>query len=299
MKILISGSSGLVGSYLVNFLAEKGHEISKLVRDPKKKAENDILWNPLGTKFDPAYIEDFRAIIHLAGENISSHLWTKKQKGKIKNSRVNSTNILAQAIARLEGPKPVFLCASATGIYGDRGDEVLTEQSAPGEGFLADVVREWEGASKPAENSGTRVVNVRTGIVLSDRGGILKKLLPVFKFGLGGKLGNGQQYMPWISLADLACIFEFCLVNDDIAGPVNAVAPEEVSNTYFTKTLASVLSRPAFLSAPASLLNLVLGEMADELLLSSARVESTVLKNKHFSFLNPTLKETLEKIFIT
>ena len=296
MKILISGSSGLVGSYLVNFLAEKGHEISKLVRDPKKKAENDILWNPLGTKFNPACIEDFRAIIHLAGENISSHLWTKKQKGKIKNSRVNSTNILAQAIARLEGLKPVFLCASATGIYGDRGDEVLTEQSAPGEGFLADVVREWEGASKPAENSGTRVVNVRTGIVLSERGGILKKLLPVFKFGLGGKLGNGQQYMPWISLADLACIFEFCLVNDDIAGPVNAVAPETITNTQFTKTLSGLLSRPAFLPAPEMVLKTFLGELADELLLASTKVDPVILKEKKFSFHNPTLKDTLMEI---
>ncbi len=293
MKILISGSSGLVGSYLVDYLTAKGHDISKLVRNPKRVNEKDLLWDPTGETFDHHTIEGFQAIIHLAGENISSRLWTRKQKEKIRNSRVNSTRILAEAIARIKSSKPIMLCASATGFYGDRGDEILTEKSASGEGFLAEVVGEWEAACEPAIQSGARVVNVRTGIVLSDRGGLLKRLLPVYKLGLGGKLGTGQQYMPWISLLDLIRVYEYCLENPDIKGPLNAVALESVTNKQFTRILSENLSKPANFHVPAVILNLLFGEMAQELFFSSARVEPQNLFRMKFEFQHPTLKSAL------
>jgi len=293
MNILISGSSGLVGSALSAHLSLKGHHLTNLVRHPQKKDSSDVLWDPMAESFDPDILAGYDAVIHLAGENIGSGLWTKKKKINIRDSRINSTTILSEAIAELNDNKPVFICASATGIYGDRGDEILTETSEPGKGFLADVVTEWEAACEPAIQTGAKVVNIRTGIVLRERGGILKRLLPIFKLGLGGKLGSGQQYMPWISLVDLVRIFDYCLNNNDIRGPLNAVALETVTNKQFTTILSGILSKPANIHIPAMILNSIFRDMARELFFNSARVESQYLFRMKFEFQHPTLKSAL------
>jgi uncharacterized protein (TIGR01777 family) len=296
LKILISGSSGLVGSFLAGYLTAKGHEIFRLVRDPKKRKTGDIFWDPVASQLDVRQMKSCHAVIHLAGENLANRLWTKKQKILIRNSRVVSTQFLAKTISHMTEPKPIFLCASATGFYGDRGDEVLDEQSAPGKGFLAEVVREWEAATDEAKNAGVRVVNLRFGVILSRQGGILGRLLPVFRFGLGGKLGNGRQYMPWIVLDDVAGAVDFCLHHSEISGPVNIVAPELITNDQFTQLLAALISRPAFFRIPAGLLRALLGEMADELFFSSTRVEPKVLRAMSYHYRYPQLRTALRSV---
>jgi uncharacterized protein (TIGR01777 family) len=296
MKILVSGSTGLVGTHLVKYLSDKGHIVSRLVRNSPQKSISDIYWNPSNNAFEFNLPLDFDAVIHLAGENIASGLWTNKKKAKIRDSRINSTEILARSIAQLTGQKPVFLCASATGYYGNCGNEILSEESPAGTGFLAEVVRDWENASVPAMHAGVRVVNIRSGIVLSNEGGILGRLRPVFKLGLGGKLGSGRQYLPWISIQDLVRIFEFALNNKKIEGPLNAVAPEMITNKDFTVKLAEILSRPSVFSVPEFILKTFLGEMADELFLNSARVEPKLLIDSGFEYKTPTLDLALASI---
>jgi len=258
--------------------------------------DGDILWDPAHGDLDHKQIRSFQAIIHLSGENLANWLWTEKQKVRIIRSRVDSTALLASAISRLPGAKPAFLCASAAHYYGDRHDDIVNEESGAGEGFLAGVVKMWEGAADEARSAGARVVHLRSGVILTRHGGFLNRILPVFYLGLGGKLGSGKQYFPWISLQDVMEIFEFCLQRTDIEGPVNVVAPQDITNKQFAEQLAGLLSRPSLFTLPASVLKFVFGEMAEEMFLSSIRMKPEVLLKKGFTFRHPTLQSALKSI---
>lgn len=292
MKILVTGSTGLVGSALVPSLKEQGHEVVRAVRRQTDNAA-EVYWNPEDGSMDAASLSGIDAAVHLAGENIAER-WTEEKKRRIRESRVKGTRLLSETLARLE-PKPrVLVSASAIGIYGNRGAEVLTEESSHGEDFLADVCREWEAATAPATESGIRVVNVRIGIVLSAKGGALAKMLTPFKLGVGGKVGSGEQYMSWVALDDVVGIIEHALTNESLSGAVNTVAPTPVTNLEFTKTLGSVISRPTIFPIPAFGLKLAFGkEMAEGTLLSSARVEPAGLKKSGYEFKYPTLEGAL------
>lgn len=298
MRILLSGSSGLIGSALVQRLKESGHELGYLVRRSADHSKNEIYWDAERGSIDRSPLADFapEAVIHLAGENVGKGRWTKTKKARIKDSRVKGTSILAQALASLSEKPRVFISASATGYYGTRGEDILDESSRPGDNFLAQVCQEWEAACGPAREAGIRVVNIRTGMVLSKKGGALAKLLTPFRFGLGGILGHGWQYMPWITLDDEVGAILFILEHGQIAGPVNLVAPESVTNREFTKTLGRVLWRPTCFPLPASTARVIFGEKADDLLLASARVEPKVLSNSGFTFQYPELKAALRHV---
>jgi len=293
MNILITGSTGLIGSALFSALTASGHRITRLVRRRDQHSTDFALWDPAQGPPDPATLANADAVIHLAGENISSHRWSPQQKARIRDSRVTSTTLLAAALATLERPPRVFICASAVGYYGNRGDEQLSENSGPGTSFLADVCQAWEGATTPATERGIRVVNTRFGVVLSGNGGALPRMLTPFRFGLGGTVGNGRQFMSWISLDDAVAAIIHALVTDSLRGPVNVVAPNPAANAEFTQTLASILSRPAFLALPAFAVRFLLGEMGEELLLSSARVLPHKLLDSGFVFRYPLLKDAL------
>ncbi|MCZ6632501.1 MAG: TIGR01777 family oxidoreductase [bacterium] len=287
MKILVTGSSGLVGSALSPVLVEKGHAVSRLGRSA---SQTDFSWDPEQGVLDEAALEGVEAVVHLAGENIAEGRWTAQKKQRIRDSRVKSTQLLSEKLAGLEQPPSVLLCASAIGFYGDRGDEFLREDSEPGSGFLPDVCQEWEGATQPAREKGIRVVNLRIGIVLSLAGGALAKMLFPFKMGVGGKIGSGNQYMSWITLDDLVGVMGHALSTEDLTGPVNAVSPGAVTNLEFTKTLGRVLKRPTLFPMPGFAARMAFGEMADALLLSSARVEPHVLRGSDYTFQNPDLE---------
>ncbi|HUG19638.1 MAG TPA: TIGR01777 family oxidoreductase, partial [Planctomycetaceae bacterium] len=250
-------------------------------------------WNPDAEEFDPAWFDGFDSVVHLAGENIAGGRWTKSYKQKILSSRRDVTRKLATALTRLEQPPRTLISASAVGWYGDRGDELLTESSSRGNGFLAEVCQEWEQAANPAREAGIRVVHPRIGVVLSPKGGALKKMLPIFRLGLGGVLGHGRQYMSWIGLDDLAGAIFHLLTDESLTGPVNCVAPNPVTNREFTKTLGRVLSRPAILPVPGFMAKLGLGQMAEELLLSGARVLPEVLSQSGYGFRSSNLEECL------
>lgn len=290
-RILISGASGLIGSALVSSFESQGDGVVRLVRHPPETAK-ELQWNPTAP-ISSALVDGFDVVIHLSGENISGR-WTEKKKRRIRDSRVFSTDFLSQALAKAEKKPSAFVCASAIGFYGNRGDEVLTEESPSGEGFFPDVCREWEGATKSAADAGIRVVNLRTGIVLSRDGGALKPMLLPFKLGLGGRIGDGRQYWSWIHIADFVSAVHHILKSS--SGPVNMSAPNPVTNAEFTRTLASVLKRPAILPAPAFALRLVAGELADEGLLASARVVPKTLLDSGFQFRFPELKPALEDL---
>jgi uncharacterized protein (TIGR01777 family) len=292
MKILITGSSGLVGSALFDFLASGGHQVYKMVRD-KSISPNEITWDPEKGEIDLLKLENFDAIIHLAGENIANKRWTKAQKEKIANSRIMGTRLLVDAINKLKNPPSIFISASAIGFYGSREDENLDENSKPGTDFLADTCIKWEEESKKLHNKSIRVVNTRFGIILDPRAGALSKLIPIFCIGGGGILGDGKQWMSWIALDDVLGALMHILANDKISGPVNLVAPNPHTNFDFTKILAKVMNRPALIPAPAFALKIVLGEMAEALLLSSARVEPKVLRDSGFEFAYPGLESAL------
>jgi uncharacterized protein (TIGR01777 family) len=242
-------------------------------------------------------VENFQVVIHLAGENISSGRWSKNQKNKILSSRINSTRLLTDKIREIGNPPEVFICASAIGYYGDRGTEVLTENSEPGEGFLADVVKKWEQIASSIQNLGHRTVFLRTGVVLSKHGGALKKTLLPFKLGLGAILGSGQQYVSWISLSDLIHIINYIIQNKTISGAINAVSPQPITNRQYSKALGKALARPVILKTPSILLKIVLGEMANALLLSSSRVLPEKLTNSGYQFIHPTIDQAFEAIF--
>jgi uncharacterized protein (TIGR01777 family) len=283
MKILIRGSHGLIGTALIQALEPEGHDIFRLVRYAPN-AETEIEWSPDRYSIALARLEGFDAVVHLAGESIAEGHWTDVKKKRIRESRVKGTRLLGDALANLSQPPKTFVCASAIGYYGNRGDEILTETSAPGNDFLSGVCVEWEKATALASEKGIRVVNCRFGIILDAKGGALKQMLPPFRMGVGGKIGSGKQWMSWIALDDVVSGIKFALANDSIRGPVNFVAPNPVMNAEFTTTLGKVLSRPTLFPIPAFGLRLLFGEMADALLLSSQRVEPAVLQASGYSF---------------
>jgi uncharacterized protein len=293
MKVLIAGASGLVGSALIPALETEGAEVTRLVRTTAGAGE--IEWHPNNDQIDAATLEGFDAIINFAGENIAAGRWTDDQKRKIRDSRVNGTHLLSEAIAKLKDRPKVFLCASATGIYGDRGDETLDEQSDSGGGFLAGVCREWEKATEPAVQAGVRTVNLRFGPIISREGGMLAKMLTPFKMGMGGKVGSGKQYISWVAIDDAVNAIKLALKDESFRGPLNVVSPHPVMNEEFTKTLGHVLSRPTALHMPAFAVRLAFGEMADEMLLTSQRVIPKRLNDAGFEFEYPELEGALRK----
>ena len=279
--VAVSGASGLVGGKLVGLLKSAGHTVLPISR--RSADSSTILWEPERGFLNPARLEGVDAIVHLAGENIAAGRWSPAQKQKIRDSRVQGTRTLVESLRGLSNRPKTLVCASAIGFYGDRGEEVLDEQSTAGTGFLPDVCREWEAAAAGATELGMRVVHVRLGVVLSAQGGALQKMLLPFKLGAGGIIGNGRQYWSWIGVTDAARIFAFCVENSSVSGPVNAVSPHTATNFDFTKTLGSVLRRPTVFPLPGFMAKLVLGEMAEPLLLASARVDrkSTRLNSSH------------------
>jgi uncharacterized protein len=294
-RVLVSGVSGPIGTALLLSLAASGAVIARLVRRPFDSNRGErieiIPWDPAGP-IDPAAVSRFDAVIHLAGESIVGR-WTAEKKAKIRDSRVVGTRHLAAALARAEVKPQVFLSSSAIGFYGDRGDEVLNEESAPGSGFLPEVCREWEAATQPAAAAGIRTVRVRTGVVLSPKGGALGKMLTPFQLGVGGRIGSGRQWMSWIDVQDWVGALHHILKTDLLQGPVNMVAPKPVTNAEFTKTLAGVLHRPAIFPMPSFVVKLAFGEMGETVLLGSQRVEPAQLVTSGYPFRFPTLAASL------
>jgi len=291
LAILISGATGLIGSALAALLGAAGHRVVRLVRG-ENPAENEIAWNPAAERLDPARLEGFDAVIHLAGENIAGR-WTEEKKRRIRDSRIRGTRLLSAALSRLARKPRVLICASATGYYGNRGEEILTEASPFGEGFLARLCRDWEAATEPAAAAGIRVVNLRLGMVLSPKGGALATMLRPFKLGLGGPLGDGRQYVSWIALEDVIGVTVHALLSESLAGPVNAVTPNAVRNREFARTLGDVLGRPALLPAPAFVLRALFNGLADEVLLAGARVLPEKLERTNYTFFLPELENAL------
>ena len=291
-RIAISGASGLVGSQLVPFLRAGGHDVVRLVRR-RPSAADEISWDPATDQIDAASLEGMDAVIHLAGVSIAGGRWTRARKASILSSRVQGTGLLAKTLTRLQRPPRVLVSASGIGYYGDAGNAPLTEESPQGSGFLADVCRVWEEATAPAAASGIRVVLPRFGVVLAGSGGLLARMVPLFRFGLGGPLGSGEQFMSWIALDDLLGVLLQAIADDRLVGPVNAVAPHAVTNHAFADTLGRVLGRPAVLRAPAAGLRLAAGELADELLLASQLARPARLEEVGFSFAFPGLEDAL------
>lgn len=282
MRILVTGGTGLVGSALVPELTQRGHEVVRLAHAETGQA---------------AGLVGIEAVIHLAGENIASGRWTPVKKSRIRDSRVLGTGLLARSLSRLEPPPRVMVSASAVGFYGNRGDETLTEASPVGSGFLAQLCRDWEAATEPARSRGLRIVFLRFGVILSPRGGALAKMLPPFRFGLGGWMGDGRQFLSWIAIDDVVGVIQH-VMNGDLRGPVNAVAPVPVTAREFAKTLGRVLGRPALLAMPALAARLALGEMAKEVLLASQRAEPRLLVASGYPFLYPTLEPALRHLLL-
>ncbi len=294
MKIAVTGSTGLVGQAFIDAAKQAGDEIVRVVRrDPQP---GDCLWSVTDGTIDAAALEGVDAVLHLAGENIAEGSWTDAKKKRILESRSKGTQLIAETIAKLENPPQVLVSASATGYYGTRGDEVLTEASEPGEGFLVDVCTQWEQSAEPARAAGIRVAHPRIGLVLTPKGAALKKMLLPFKMGAGGRVGSGKQWWSWITLPDLIGTFRFAIETESLSGPYNAVSPQPVTNAEFTKVLAKVLSRPAFIPAPAFGLRLLLGQMADDLLLASTRVEPVVLQQAGYNFKHSDLEAALRDL---
>ncbi len=296
LRILLSGSSGFIGSKLMSFLRLLGHDVVRLVRRKEELKEDAIFWDPNHGQFQKEAFEGFDAVIHLAGANIAEGRWTKQRKEQLFLSRCRDTWLLSQVLCRLYQPPKTVITASAIGFYGDRGDEELTEESAQGKGFLADLCDKWEKATDAIENRGARVVHPRFGAVLSAQGGMLKKMLPLFHLGLGGKLGSGRQKISWIGIDDLLGGIYHILMIEELSGPVNLVAPNPVSQAEFTKMLAKQLHRPAFFHLPASLLKVAFGEMGEEVFLSSARVIPEKLIQTGYVFRYPNLQTALDYV---
>ena len=294
LNVAMTGASGLVGTELSALLKSAGHCVVPMTRKPSVNSQNTITWDPKQGVVNPHQLESVDAIVHLAGENIAAGRWTAALKERIRKSRVEGTRALVQSLAGLQNCPKTLVCASAIGYYGDRGDEVLTESSAPGSGFLADVCSAWESEALAAANMDVRVVCLRIGVVLSPKGGALAKMLLPFKLGAGGVIGSGKQYWSWIGLNDLVRVIAFCVENENIRGPVNAVSPQAVNNYDFTKTVGAVLHRPTIFPMPGFVATMVLGEMADALLLSSAHVVPERLQAHGFQFAQPDLKSCLE-----
>jgi len=292
MRILVSGASGTVGSALVPALEDAGHQVVRLVRRPP--ATNEIRWDP-AIPLDPAAIEGFDGVVHLAGESIAGR-WTAAKKTRIRNSRIQGTRTLAEALAKTTQRPRVLVSASAVGYYGDRGDEVLTENSPSGSGFLAEVARGWEQATEPTAAAGIRVVVLRFGMILSPTGGGLAQMLSPFRMGLGGRMGSGRQWWSWITIDDVAGAIQYALNSEALRGTFNTVAPQPVRNAEFTRALGQVLSRPTIFAMPTFVVRLIFGEMGDELLLASQRVDSSKLQSSGYLFRHAELKTGLAEL---
>ena len=297
MNVAVSGASGLIGAALVSSLEAQGHRAIRLVRRMPRPDEDALRWDPSTGVLTPAGPSVADAVVHLAGDSILGLRWTAEKKRRIRESRTTATRLLVETLTRLTNPPAVLVCASGIGYYGSRGDEVLTEDSRPGTGFLADLARDWEAATATAIARGIRVVNLRLGVVLSARGGALATMLTPFRMGLGGVIGDGAQWMSWIALDDVIGAIRHALTTDALRGPVNTVAPAPVTNADFTRTLGRVLGRPTLIPLPAFAARLALGEMADELLLVSQRVMPARLLASGFAFRRPTLEDALRAAF--
>ncbi len=298
MNVLVTGASGLLGASLVRFLATAGHRVVTLTRAASATTDLPAVWNPVAGQIDLHRAGRLDAVVHLAGETIVQR-WTAGAKARIRDSRVRGTTLLCGALARLSEPPRVLITASATGYYGNRGDEWLDEQSVVGGGFLAEVSRDWEAATVPAAECGIRVVRLRLGLVLSARGGALGRMLPAFRLGIGGRLGDGRHYWSWITLDDVLRTIEHALGDEALNGPVNAVSPNPVTNREFTKILGEVLGRPTIFTVPAVAVRMLFGQMGKEALLASARVRPVQLEQTGFVFnlgeLEPALRHLLHR----
>ena len=295
MEIVVSGASGFIGSRLVPALERRGHRVVRLTRGDTGGGDS-IVWDPAAGQLDAASLEGTDAVVHLAGENIAARRWNPSQKERIRHSRVAGTRALCEALAGAPSVPETLVCASAIGIYGDRGGELLTEDSSHGSGFLAEVCADWEAATEPAAQAGVRVVLVRFGVVLSPDGGALAKMLLPFRMGAGGRVGGGAQLMSWIALDDAVRVLEHALAQGSLRGPVNAVSPHPVTNAQFTRALGRALRRPTIFPMPAAVARLAFGEMANELLLASQRVQPRALEQSGFTFEHPELEGALRHL---
>ena len=300
MRVIVTGATGLVGRALTRSLLGEGHSVTRLVRGGSQTFSAPgtaaVRWDPEAGTVEAEGLEGHDAAVHLAGESIAEGRWNDEKKRRIRESRVRGTQVFAETLARLERKPEVLVSASAVGFYGDRGEELLTEESASGEDFLSEVCREWEKATLPASQAGIRVVHLRTGVVLSGEGGALQKMLTPFKLGVGGRIGSGRQFMSWIDIDDLVGIIKHALTNRDLRGPVNAVAPRPVTNSEFTASLGRVLGRPTIFPMPAFAARLAFGEMADALLLSGQRVQPSRLESSGYKFAYPDLESSLRHV---
>ncbi len=292
-KILISGSTGLIGQALSSYLSTGGHQVVRLVRTSDLDDEGTIFWDPLNHIIDIESLEGFDYVIHLAGENVGESRWTKKKKGRISDSRINGTKFLTESLSHLKCPPKALLCASATGYYGDAGNDLVNEQSPNGAGFLAQVVENWEQSTQSATGQGMRVVNLRFGVVINPMGGALKKLLMPFKLGFGGKIGHGKQYMSWISLDDAICAIHHLMINSTVEGPINIASPNTVTNEEFTRQLGATLNRPTVATIPAFIIKIMFGQMGKETILASTRVDSTKLSQSGYTHIFSHIEEAL------
>ena len=288
MKVLISGATGLIGSALISELETGGHQTTRLTRSPR--SGGDIGWNPDAGEIDVSRLEGHDAVVHLAGESRGEGRWTREKKRRSRESRTRGTRLLAETIAGLPVPPRVMVSASAVGYYGDRGAELLREDSGPGSDFLAEVCKAWEAAADPAREAGTRVIHPRNGVVLSTEGGALARILPVFKLGGGGSIGSGRQWWSWIAIDDVAGAIVHALTDDSVEGPVNLGSPNPLTNAEFTRVLGRVLNRPTIFPLPAPAARLMFGEVADALLLASQRIEPAKLKETGYEFRYPELE---------
>jgi len=293
MKVLVTGSSGFIGSAVVRALRQSGHRVVRLVRSRPAAGSSDGFWDPTAGVVEIGGLDGVEGVVHLAGEGTASGPWTAARKARIRESRVGGTRLIARTAASLEPRPSVMVCASAIGYYGDRGAEALTEDSPPGAGFLPETGVAWEAAAQPAVDAGIRVANLRFGLVIGPGGGFLGRILPVFRLGLGARLGDGSQFMSWVALEDAVGAVLHVLGTDALAGPVNVTSPNPVTNREFTETLGRVLGRPTVLTMPRFLLQLAPGNMADEALLASARVLPARLLTSGYTFRIPELEHAL------
>ena len=291
MRVLVSGSTGFIGSALVQHLVSSGHGVTRLVRRDLGSEEREVHWDPEAATIESSGLESIEGVIHLAGESAVGR-WTARKKARILESRANGTRLLCRALAGLDPPPRALICASGADFYGDRGEALVSEETGPGGGFLSEVTAAWEDATKPAVDAGIRVVRARLGMVVGSGGGALARMLPPFRLGLGGRFGGGRQHVSWLSLTDAVRVFHHILATDSLDGPVNVSTPTPVTNEEFAKTLGRVLSRPAVLPVPSFGLRLALGEMAG-MLLGSVRLDSSKLTGSGFEFRYPELEGAL------
>ncbi len=294
MNILITGSSGLIGTALSHSLSAAGHTIYPLLRH--QSGSGSFSWSPSQGRIELSPSIPIDAVIHLAGASLSRGRWTEKRKKEILESQVNGTKLLSEYLATLEHKPQVFISASAIGFYGDTGDELLDESGQPGSGFPSHVCQQWEEAAEAASRAGIRTVAIRTGLVLSPAGGFLKKMMFPFAFGLGGKVGSGRQYISWVHIADMVNMIRFIIEEESLSGPVNLVSPNPVTNAEFTRSLGRVMHRPAFMTIPAFLVTSLFGEMAEDLLLSGGRVIPGELSKTGYQFIHTNLEQALRDI---